>query len=127
MSLVAAGAAAVALAGCSSTPHGDAVRQAARTFVADLAHGNGAAACRMLTDSARSSASGATSASCSEAVTGVKDTNTRITGVQVWGDAAQVHIGRDVLFLRMVSGRWQVNAAGCTPQGDRPYDCKIGG
>jgi hypothetical protein len=125
MSVVAA--AAIALVGCSSTPHADAVRRAARSFVGDLAGGNGAAACRMLTDDARSSVTGATDESCADAVTGVKDRGQDITGVQVWGDAAQVHIGRDTLFLRLVSGQWRVNAAGCTARGDRPYDCKIGG
>jgi hypothetical protein len=45
----------------------------------------------------------------------------------VWGDAAQVHIGGDVLFLRLTSGRWKVSGAGCTAQPEGPYDCQVGG
>jgi outer membrane murein-binding lipoprotein Lpp len=123
----AAAAAVVVLPGCSSTPHRDAVVSAARSFVASVTAGDGARACAMLTDDARSSASGATDASCADAVTGVKEHGTGVSGVQVWGDAAQVRIGGDVLFLRLVSGGWRVNAAGCTPQPQGPYDCKVGG
>ena len=120
-------AGAVTFAGCSATPHGDSVRNAARSFVEKLAAGDGAGACDLLTDDARSSASGATDTSCDKAVTGVKERGSDITSVQVWGDAAQVRIGGDVLFLRLASGQWRISAAGCTPQPTGPYDCKLGG
>jgi hypothetical protein len=73
------------------------------------------------------SVSGATNASCASAVTGVKEQDGDVHGVQVWGDAAQVRIGGDVVFLRLVDGHWRVSAAGCTPQASGPYDCKVGG
>jgi hypothetical protein len=120
-------AGAVSVGGCSATPHGDSVRNAARSFVQKLDAGDGAGACDLLTRDARSSASGATDASCDQAVTGVKEQGGDITSVQVWGDAAEVRIGGDVLFLRLVSGGWRVSAAGCTPQPKGPYDCKLGG
>ena len=115
------------LTGCSATPHRDAVTAAARSFVEKLAAGDGAGACDMLTDDARSSASGATDASCSDAVTGIKEQGSDVTGIQVWGDTAQVRIAGDVVFLRLMSGRWRISAAGCTPKPPGPYDCKVGG
>jgi hypothetical protein len=62
-----------------------------------------------------------------DAVLGVRAHADRVSGVQVWGDAAEVRFGSDVLFLRLVSGHWRVSAAGCTRQPVGPYDCKVGG
>ena len=45
--------------------------------------------------------------------------------VELWSDEAQVRTGADVLFLVRLSGGWRVNAAGCTPRGDLPYDCDV--
>ena len=127
MCVVAGAATFAALSGCTVNSHRDAVSGVARTFVARVEAGDGSGACALLTDEARSSVPGATDASCPEAITGVKEHGKRISGVQVWGDAAQVHIGDDVLFLRRMSGRWQVSAAGCTPRPAQPYDCEVAG
>jgi len=118
---------ALAVAGCAGTPHENAVTAAARSFVAKVSSGDGAAACALLTDDARSSAPGATDQSCAQAISNVKEQGGAVGGVQVWGDAAQVHIGEDVLFLRLTSGKWKVSAAGCKPQPEGPYDCQVGG
>jgi hypothetical protein len=119
--------AALAMTGCAASPHRGAVVTAARSFVADVARHDGQAACSLLTDDARSSATGATDASCADAVLGVRAHADRVSGVQVWGDAAEVRFGSDVLFLRLVSGHWRVSAAGCTRQPVGPYDCRVGG
>jgi uncharacterized protein YjbJ (UPF0337 family) len=118
---------AVALAGCTATPERASVTSAARAFVGEVRSGQGDSACGLLTDDARSSVPGATDQSCADAITGVKEQAGDITAVQVWGDAAQVRIAGDVLFLRKVAGKWRVRAAGCTPQPQGPYDCKVGG
>jgi len=81
-------AVALALAGCTGTPHENAVTAAARSFVAKLAAGDGAAACALLTDDARSAVPGATDESCAKAIANVKEQGTGVAGVQVWGDAA---------------------------------------
>jgi hypothetical protein len=113
-------------AGCSSSPNGGAAEIASRNFVNALRHGHGSAACRLLTDKARSSIAGTLDVSCSNAVTHVVERSDNIGSVQVWGDAAEVHIGADVLFLRLISGQWRVSAAGCTRQPIGPYECKVG-
>jgi hypothetical protein len=112
--------------GCAS-PHNDAVGAAARSFVGSLQRGDGAAACRMLTPDARQTTTGATNVSCADAVTSVHERGQAVTGVQVWGDTAQVRIGGDVLFLRRIDGRWLISAAGCRRQPTGPYDCTAGG
>lgn len=120
-------AAALVLAGCAGPPHESAVSSAARAFVAELEAGDGAGACALLTDDARSSVPGATDEPCAKAIANVKEQGSGIGSVEVWGDAAQVHVGDDVLFLRLTSGSWKVSAAGCTPQPEGPYDCEVGG
>lgn len=114
-------------AGCSSIPHTGAVETTARDFVNALRNGAPGTACKLLTDQARTSIAGALDVTCPHAVVHVVERGDSVRGVQIWGDAAQVHIGSDVLFLRMISGHWRVSAAGCTKQLKGPYDCKIGG
>ena len=50
-----------------------------------------------------------------------------VGAVQLWSDEAQVKAGADTLFLVRLTGGWRVNAAGCSPRGDRPYDCELEG
>jgi hypothetical protein len=114
-------------AGCSSGPPNAAAEVAARNFVNAVRNGDGSTACGLLTDQARSSIGGALDVSCPRAVTHVAERSGSVRGAQVWGDAAQVRIGSDVVFLRLVSGQWLVSAAGCTRQLKGPYDCKVGG
>ncbi len=118
---------ALAATGCAASPHRDVVAAIARSFVSAVERGDGATACRMLTDDAKQSASGAADVPCEKAITSVKEHgNVLVHGIQVWGDAAQVKVAADVLFLRRISGTWLVNAAGCTAQPKGPYDCTVG-
>jgi hypothetical protein len=118
---------AAVLAGCSSATPDNAVTSAAVRFVEHLQRHDGGAACAMLTSTTRKSVSGATKLSCSKAIDSVDEHGTAIGGVQIWDDAAQVHVGQDVVFLRRISGTWLVSAASCKPQPTGPYDCKVGG
>lgn len=45
----------------------------------------------------------------------------------VYGRQARVVLESDTLFLSRFTDGWKVVAAGCTPQPDRPYDCKVKG
>jgi hypothetical protein len=123
--LIVAGLTLVTTA-CASSPDRSSVSAAAVAFVSSVADGNGAAACRDLTSDAQQSVSGATDVPCSKAVVSVDEKGTAVSSVQVWGDAAQVHVGQDVVFLRRISGRWLVSAAGCVRQSEGPYDCDVG-
>jgi hypothetical protein len=118
--------AVTALAGCSSSPRRSVVSAAATSFVRAVESGDGAAACALLTPAARQSVSGATDTLCADAITSIDERGATVTGAQVWGDAAQVRVGADVVFLRRISGAWLVSAAGCDPRPKGPYDCKVG-
>jgi hypothetical protein len=78
-----------------------------------------------LTTTARQSVAGATNAPCAKTIVMLNERSQEVQGVQVWGDAAQVRLPDDVLFLRQVAGVWQVSAAGCTRQPVGPYDCTV--
>ncbi|MET8161354.1 hypothetical protein ABZT47_33770 [Sphaerisporangium sp. NPDC005289] len=45
---------------------------------------------------------------------------------RVWGDEAQVRLADDTVFLHRFAHGWLVRAAGCTPRGERPYQCDVG-
>ncbi|MEU8102981.1 hypothetical protein AB0C18_04560 [Nonomuraea muscovyensis] len=65
---------------------------------------------------------------CAEALRALElEAGGPITSVQVWGDAAQVRMAGDTVFLHRFSDGWRVKAAGCEPQGDLPYDCEVEG
>lgn len=47
--------------------------------------------------------------------------------VKVYGKDAVAYLERDTVFLARFDDGWRVTAAGCTPNGDRPYDCDVEG
>jgi hypothetical protein len=119
--------AALGLSACSPTSREDGAARVASRFVADVGRHDGAAACRLLTESAREAVSGATDATCPKAVVNVAEHGTVVRRVQVWGDSAQVRIGTDVVFLVHLRAGWRVAAAGCKPQPRAPYQCDLDG
>jgi hypothetical protein len=118
---------ALLLTGCAASPQRSGAAVAAQSFVAALERGDGVAACGLLSPEAAQSAPGATDASCADAISSVNENGRSATGVQVWGSAAQVRIGSDVVFLQRISGRWLVSAAGCKQQPVGPYQCQVSG
>lgn len=113
---------------CSCEQAGaDPPERAAQRFVSALRAGDGARACFLLTERARSSVSGATDVPCATAVKNVPDKDSTVHGVQLWGDAAQVRIGSDVVFLRRLEAGWRISGAACTPRPRGPYDCDVSG
>ncbi len=125
---IAAGALVALLsAGCGAVPGTDAVTRAADQWLAAARARDAAALCRMLTPAAAQSvASG--DQTCPQAV-GDLDLpgDGPVEAVQVWSDRAQVRTGADTLFLTRLSAGWRVSGAGCTFQGDEPYDCDVEG
>ena len=87
----------------------------------------GVTACSLLTDKARASVTGTTDVTCADAILNIDETDTEVSSTQVWGDAAQVKIGTDVIFLRLQRAGWRVRAAGCETQADGVYDCDVEG
>jgi hypothetical protein len=120
---------AFALAGCSSV--GDRSESAASTavgFLREVAAGDGAAACAVLAPNTMSSLEQSDKKGCAEAIVSedLPQPGTA-SSTSVYGQWAQVHLTDDTVFLAVFPGGWRVVAAGCTPQGDRPYDCTLQG
>ena len=51
----------------------------------------------------------------------------RVEKVSVYDTSGQVRYDDDVVFLADFPEGWKVTAAGCVPQPDAPYDCKVQG
>lgn len=117
----------LALTACSPAAQDDDAAKVAGRFVSAVADRDGTTACTLLTEQARESVIGATDAKCGDAVLNVQEQGTALHRVQVWGDAAQVRIGSDVVFLMHLRSGWFISAAGCTPQTAAPYKCDVDG
>lgn len=66
---------------------------------------------------------------CQQSLSGtdVPDDAGSVRQVKVYGKDAVAYLERDTLFLARFDDGWKVTAAGCTPNGDRPYDCDVKG
>lgn len=115
------------LAGCAASTQRSEVERVAVDFVTAIEGGNGAHACELLTPQAEESVSGVTDVACATAVLTVQENGTEVHEVQIWGDAAQVKLGSDTVFLRELPDGWQVRAAGCDSQPSAAYDCDVEG
>ena len=117
----------VLLSGCGAVPGTDAVTRAADQWLAAAKAKDAAALCRLLTPAAAQSvASG--DESCEQAVGDLDLPGDGPVGaVQVWSDRAQVRTPADTLFLTKLTVGWRISGAGCTFQGDEPYDCDVEG
>ncbi|MCM3659791.1 hypothetical protein M3148_02095 [Georgenia satyanarayanai] len=97
-------------------------------FYQELTRGDGDAACHMLAPKTREEVEESADAACATAiltleiprVEAAKDTD-------VFGDQAQVTLDADTAFLARFPDGWKIVAAGCTPDGDLPYQCEMQG
>jgi hypothetical protein len=68
------------------------------------------------------------SGSCAKGVAGADlPAGGGLREVEVYGLDAIARLDGDTIFLARFADGWRVTAAGCTPQGDGPYDCDIKG
>lgn len=99
----------------------------AAAFSDAVAAGDAAAACATLAPETVAAMGASQGESCEASLTAQALPSGAVGEVQVWGDRAQVRTDADVLFLVELEEGWKVVAAGCTPQGDLPYLCEVGG
>jgi hypothetical protein len=116
-----------ALAGCTGSTQRSEVQRVAVDFVTAVEDRNGADACALLTSAAEESVSGATDVACETAVLNIDESGAEVRHVQIWGDAAQVKLGSDTVFLQELPDGWQVRAAGCQSQPGAAYNCDVEG
>jgi len=65
------------------------------------------------------------SAPCADALGQLDLPGGQVVSSAVWGDNAQVRLTGDTLFLTRTEAGWKVAAAGCVPQGEAPYLCRL--
>ena len=113
------------LAGCSAvSDREDAAAQTALQFHRAIGAGDFDGACRLLTPATRDSL--AQDGACAKALRDADVPSADVVGaVGVWGQAAQVAMGPDTVFLTVFDGTWLVRAAGCKPDRPGPYDCSV--
>jgi hypothetical protein len=117
---------AVLLAGCSVAGRTEAV-QTVREFQRQMALDGWTGACSLLSAQTRTALESSTSQSCVQALPAMRLPAGDLGNVEIWGRNAGVMVGEAAVYLSWLSGRWQVVAAGCTPQGPgRPYRCLLG-
>ena len=131
-SAVAALVAVTALAatgGCGGLhPDGSAAAAVAGRFHDLVRRGDGRAACALLVRSTVEELEQSSGRTCPAAVLGAGLPRAMtVRGNDAYGRSARVLMDHDVLFLTVVGHLWRVRAAGCTADGQKPYDCKVKG
>jgi hypothetical protein len=124
MSLMAVGA----LTGCGSTDRERAASAAAVRLLTAVDGKDGAGACAVLAPDTASEVEQSGGKPCAEAILDedLPKPGT-VTASHVYGHWAQVSLSDDTIFVAVFPGGWRVVAAGCSPRGDRPYDCTVQG
>ncbi|WP_146770606.1 hypothetical protein [Prauserella sp. PE36] len=110
---------------------GAAAERAAQAVADDFLHALGnpdpTAACALLAEQVRSDLESASGRSCAAALPELHLSATPVVSVRVWGTEAQVRTKADTVFLHEFASGWRITGAGCHDQGERPYDCEVGG
>lgn len=114
------------LAGCGSSQREAGPSDVAEAFSAAMETGDAEAACAVLAPETLEALVASEGQACAASLGSLELEGGAVVDVAVWGDRAQVRTDADVLFLTEFASGWFVSAAGCVPQGDRPYQCEVG-
>jgi hypothetical protein len=124
--LAAAIAALMVLTGCA--PEGMAAADAAREFHQALSGSEWSAACALLQSDTREKTAREQESSCEDHLRNLRIPEPgTVTRTEIYGRGALVEFENDAVFLAAAEGGWKITAAGCTPNGDAPYTCEVGG
>ena len=119
----------IAPAGCASVAErGDAAAAVASRLLTAVGDKDGATACAVLAPDTASKLEQWAGKPCAQAILDEDlPAPGAVTGIDVYGQWAQVRLADDTVFLAVFPGGWRVVAAGCEPRQDRPYDCVLQG
>lgn len=116
--------AVVAVTGCAADSAGAA--GAAEDFRRAAADGDASVECSMLSPRTRAEVAGR--ASCEDHLASLQlPSDGAALRTEQYGRNAMVVFPDDTVFLSVSGSAWQVTGAGCTANGDAPYDCEVGG
>jgi hypothetical protein len=126
-SVVAVVSCALTLTGCAG-PDPAAPTSAAVAFVQAVSSSDGAQACALLSEDAMNALVENQGSDCAQAVLQEQLPHPApVVRHQIFGRQALVVTRTDTMFLSQFPSGWKVIAAGCQPDGDKPYDCSISG
>jgi hypothetical protein len=122
----AAAAAALLTSGCGTGADRRQARAAAERFATAVQAGDGATACAQLSPPLRQQlVTDQPGKRCAKAVLGLSVHGRRASAVRVYATSAEVELaGGDTLFLDDTREGWRLQAVGCHPDGDGPYECE---
>ncbi|WP_458114216.1 hypothetical protein M1D88_09180 [Arthrobacter sp. R1-13] len=114
----------LSILGCA--PEGSGAAEAASSFREEITSGNTAAACSMLGRETLEKAGG--ESTCEEQLKSLDlDDAGAPVRTEIYGRNAIVEFENDAVFLNSSGSGWKITGAGCTPQGEQPYKCEVGG
>ncbi len=122
--LLATGALALFVSGCSSAERPE-VERVATQF--EDTSGDPQARCDLLAPQALEKLEEELEKSCAEGIGDVPLEGGDVEQVEVWGGDAQVRMSGDTVFLSRTSTGWRIAAAVCSPRPEGPYDCEVEG
>lgn len=97
-------------------------------FEEALATGDHALACVLLAPSTRRQLVQDQQQDCPRAIAGEElPRGGGLRGAEAYGRQAMLRLTGDTLFLSQFTDGWKVVAAGCAPEGDKPYECSVKG
>ena len=116
----------LALSGCGRDGDRQSVRAVVDGFYAAVRDHQGERACALLSPDTRKVLEQQESQSCDKAVDSLHLDDGRTRRVQVFSTDATVElVGGDTVFLGDSPSGWQISAAGCQLQADKPADCEV--
>jgi hypothetical protein len=117
------------VSGCASVGNrAESAASVAVRFLRHVADGDGDAACAALAPATMAELEQSEQKPCRQAILDEDLPGPGEAGkTSVYGQWAQVQLTGETVFLAAFPGGWRVVAAGCTPQGDRTYDCLLQG
>jgi hypothetical protein len=123
---VALGALVLALSGCGRDGDRQSVRAVVDGFYAAVRDHHGDRACALLSPDTRKALEQQESKPCGQAVDELHLDDGRPDRVDVFSTEASVElVGGDTVFLGNSPNGWQISAAGCQLQRNKPADCEV--
>jgi hypothetical protein len=112
--------AATSVTGCADVQRPE-VERVAATFT----HSGPVVRCALLAAATVAALEHDESTPCPDALGQLDLPGGQVVSSAVWGENAQVRLTGDTLFLTRTDAGWKIAAAGCAPQPDAPYLCRL--
>ncbi|WP_458778689.1 hypothetical protein [Arthrobacter sp. D3-16] len=117
---------AAAVTGCA--PDATGASSTAQNFHKAVRSSDWSTACELLQPDTRQQVAERNGDSCEFGLESLQlPTAGTLLKTEAYGREALVEFDGDVVFMASSGSAWRVTAAGCSPRGDSPYSCEVGG